>query len=715
MKQLSIKLDPSKADVISIEEYLSGFEAELAIYSGTYKADWLLSDIHASQWIVKTKKTTIKNGKYKYIKTINWHRIMADGSYLDAPENIKVLHFYQKALFILIESQSIMPNANISSLYTIADAIFLIASWSFREELHLNTKQDVLKNITQQRIKDLIHDYVTGSTFKTNNIKERFIDKFNSYTEYTIKSKNIFKLNKKEQAKVISFLEENNCYEVHEKNRLTFINRARFTKLFHLPENISFTKKFSAFLRQFEKEFYKFNTEVLTPIRLNSEYPGHTTPLLRDAINKPQNIRSVEKVINILKELFKLKPLFKNELPDASSFRMSKLAKYARDKGATSELTPWIPLPVCLKILNNAIGFLLEKSDAVLDCVEEVYSTLHNKNLLTATSLNPADAKRRKNILNNIFSKYKDTINIKYFSTPNDVLQSSSNRYDTIRNNMTLMDLISFLQAACYIVIAGLKPIRINEITSLKYNCIYYKENDGYWMMQSIEKSGINGELPEDARPIPKISTKAISVLQRLNMHARKYAPSPKECKYLLYTLKYGTDNYNASICDSTHIRKSLIKFCDIIETPLDKYERRWYVNIHELRKSFLLTFFWTYKFSSLDSCRWIAGHQNPDHVFSYIQANIPGEEMVEVEAEYTYQQIRLFSTNNKLPDIENIEELNHNVCEHFNVKSVTEIDEEELKEWISLSIESGKYEIYVYGINSSTPENSATVAVKII
>mgnify|MGYP000144413871 CR=1 FL=1 len=230
---------------------------------------------------------------------------------------------------------------------------------------------------------------------------------------------------------------------------------------------------------------------------------------------------------------------------------------------------------------------------------------------------------------------------------------------------------IKILKAACFIIIAGLKPIRVNEITSLKYDCLYFIENDGYWLMQEIEKGGVAGILPEEAKPVPQITAKAISILQRFNKHASKIAPSKKESEYLLYAIKYGHDAINPSIGNQETIRECIGLFCDYFEFPLDQYGRRWYINIHELRKSFILTFFWTYKFVSLDACRWIAGHKDPEHIFNYITSNTPGEEMVEVEAEYARQQIRLFSSNNKLADINNIEELNDDLCNNFNVKSV--------------------------------------------
>ena len=111
MKSLSAELDATKTDVINIEKYLAGYDQELAIYNGDFTAEWLLSDIHSNVWEIKTAKTINKDGKYKYIRTINWHRMMANGTYLDAYENNNVKIFYQKVLFILIENFFFMRHA----------------------------------------------------------------------------------------------------------------------------------------------------------------------------------------------------------------------------------------------------------------------------------------------------------------------------------------------------------------------------------------------------------------------------------------------------------------------------------------------------------------------------------------------------------------------------------------------------------------------------
>ena len=87
---------------------------------------------------------------------------------------------------------------------------------------------------------------------------------------------------------------------------------------------------------------------------------------------------------------------------------------------------------------------------------------------------------------------------------------------------------------------------------------------------------------------------------------------------------------------------------------------------------------------------------------------------MVEVEAQYAQQQLRLFSTNQKIADMENIETLNRDVCEHFQVKSVSALREKDLQEWLEHALSSGRYKISAYDIGYETSSFRARVAIEI-
>ncbi|RZP98277.1 hypothetical protein D8T65_19705 [Vibrio vulnificus] len=191
---------------------------------------------------------------------------------------------------------------------------------------------------------------------------------------------------------------------------------------------------------------------------------------------------------------------------------------------------------------------------------------------------------------------------------------------------------------------------------------------------------------------------------------------SKKESDYLLYRLNLGNENTRGSIMDNEKIKMLLEKFCDYFGTSVDEYGRRWYVNIHELRKSFLLTFFWTFKNSSIDACQWIAGHKDPDHILDYIESSNPGEEMTDLEAEYARQQMTYFYENSSLLEMQNIEELYQLVCDHFKVKDYTDIEEDDLHDYLELLLMKGTYQIEFFSMGDSFGLiNEAKVAFKVV
>ncbi|MCX7553726.1 hypothetical protein OS175_07535 [Marinicella sp. S1101] len=712
MKTLNVKLDNAKSDVESITRYLNGYDASIAIYNGDFTSDWLLSDIHDPKWLIRTNKTVKSGDGYKYVKTINWDRVLADSSRLTDNKNVLVLHTVQKLLFISCESQVVFSAVGQSSLQNIFNELMKLISWGFREDVHLNIEKDFLYNLTQARLKDYITDSAIGGIFKSSGMDQLFRSELSKRIGTPIVSKNMLKISEEEVFKISNYFLDNGYYSENSKG-LKYIDRKKICKKFKAIESLYKLDTFSLFLRQFEPDYLKLNHQVLLPLTPESEFPGHTTPLIDDIHSSKPKARCLKKIINVFSELLKTKPLFDKALPDPNQFRLGELSMYAKRLGVSHDTTPWVPLPIVLSSLNYATDMVLNNGDSILSSLESLYLLLDRKAL--KGTLEGKKLEERRKIVDRFLKKNFKEFNVRELRREGRL--SYNDVFDELRSNPTLGQLLEILRASCFIIISALKPIRVNELCSLKYDCLHFKKNDGYWLKQNILKSGINGQTQEDFKPIPVLAAKAIKVLQHFNRIAKRYGTYDQgEEEFLLFTTKIGKSMEVANISHFDAVRRAITIFSDYFEMPKDEYGRRWYINIHEFRKSFLLTYFWTFKFSGLDSARWIAGHTHSDHIFNYIEANFVGEEMVEVEAEYAYQQLRLFNRDNSLSDIQNIEELNDDVCRHFNVKVVSELSSDELLDWISYSIEEGNYEIFAYGIDIGKHDNfdSAKVAFKI-
>ncbi|MBL3557595.1 MULTISPECIES: hypothetical protein [Marinobacter] len=704
MKKLNARLDWNRADVISIQKYLAGYDSGITIYSGDYTADWLLSGIYESKWIIKTAKTVKRaDGSYKYVRTLNWNRMLPDGTFLDSPQNLAFLNFFQKAIFVIVESSSIAPHLSVGSLPGLVNNLLSFAQWCFRKDINLNPRSEFLRNLTQERLFCYVREKIHGGIMELFGVAELFKARFFEMSGTDLISDDIYRLTPADITEAIRVFKSKGFYRIT-KFGDSVIDRMKFVEAFGLPEQITHSDKFGAFLRQFEPDLLRKSRDVLVPVTLEYEFPGHTTPLISDVIGNPENIKQF---LGYFKIFLSTRKLFHRELPDSERFRFGDIHTYIQNNQLQIKHTPWIPLPTCLQIINSSVDWVLNKGDSIINAMVDAFDTLHKEDLLVIEKPFTHLYQKRNSVVEKVLKRHQNQIEIASFDyNVRDV--------NLFRSKAPLTYLIDILRGACLILIASMKPIRLNELSSLKYDCLYFKDNDGFWLMQDIEKAGIRGILPEDAKPIPRVTAKAITLLQKINEHARKHVPSNKEEKYLLYGINYGYDWKSASVADQEFIRSRLSYFCDHIEVPLDEYGRRWYVNTHELRKSFLLNFFWTFKFSSLDSARWMAGHSDPDHVFEYIQDNFEGEEMVEVESEYAYQQLRLFKEGNNLSDVNNIEEIYDEVCNEFKVNSISEVNEDELKQWLEMQIESGHFEVTVFGIENVDENVKAQIAIKI-
>jgi len=713
MKELTFKISAKESTgyIAEIKNYFSAYDRGTNIYTGNYTADWLLSDVFSDEWIIKTE-TTVQNqdGTYRNTLSRKWNRILPDGSRLTDNNNKKFKEFLQKICFIGIESPICKGDSAISTIAGKGNVVNRIISWVYLNKEIIKPNTHFLKNITQKKLENMIISVCNGGLSGLLCTGQKIIRTYNKYSKNKITSSDIFQLKDDECQYFIEYLERNGAYKLNSLG-LNVVDRKAASKLFNITQEELLSTKMKCFLRQFEPDIIKYNDNVLMPINWYTEFPSHLTPLIKDIPHKKQSIGDINQYITCFESWIRLSQIFPNQLPNANTIRFNKLRKIGTENSSDLNLTPWIPLSISLELLNKSIGLILKFGQPITDYYEKC--TLHfYKNKIT--SKNDSNI-RNQYTLKNIPPILKE-LNISGYGInhpQND--DSNVSRFDRMRKNPDLTQLMYILHGACILIIAGLKPMRINELSKLKYDCLYFKKNDGYWIEHEIEKGGIQNILPLDTKPIPSISSKAIYLIKRFNDITQSVTKTNNNIlsKYLFYGLPLrACFSMKANVLDSDAIKRRIEKFTDFINIPTDKYGRRWYANIHELRKSFLLTFFWTYKHSSLDSCRWLAGHSDPEHVLNYIQANMPGEEMADIESEYAYNQLRLFNADYSLTEMENISTLNQDVCDHFGVSKTTEIPEKELNDWLVLALQKGKYIIEAINIESTDDIFNARIAI---
>lgn len=701
MKILEVKI-PEKFEKESAEilEFLAGYDSYDKLHDGNFSSEWLLSDIHDVQWIIKTRTTVTttkaeqdRTGKrYKYVSTVNWERLLPNGTYLTDSLNKSFLKKIQKLLFLVIEDPINQDRMAAKGISAISFGFLRFITWVHLHQIRFEPSKYGLSKVSNSDLEQFALESAEGGYFGVMRVGQKILDKIGIYLG---EHRNPLQLESSEVVEVRSFLVSHGLYSRNRKG-LEIVDRAKFLVFFGVSKQEMHPHSATLFLRQFEPELLAVNAKVLLPISGTTRYPTHRTPLINDIITKKYTSSSGENLLNFYRRALPYAELFEGFLPSPEIFRLSRSMSYIRRRAEPVKRTPWVSLKDNLLILNKSIDLIINDAEEIIDFYEKLMIKLHEKGHLERE--NTIDDRK----VDVLFRHLPECL--KKFNVVSFCLSDGEYRLDETEG-ISFVCLIEILIGACLTMIAGLKPIRVEELIALQYECLYFVEGDGYWLEQSLMKSGINDILPETAKPIPQITAKAIRFLRRINDIGKIWGhkTKKKESDHLLYRLNLGADNSRASIMNPDKIGMTLEKLCDFCGTSIDEYGRRWYINIHELRKSFLLTFFWTYKHASIDACQWIAGHKDPEHVHRYIESNISGEEMTELEAEYARQQVTYFHENSSLLEMQNTEELYQLICKHFNVEDYIAINKDELQEYIELCLAKGIYQIEAIGIGEST------------
>ncbi|EKK9986099.1 hypothetical protein PP645_001691 [Vibrio vulnificus] len=696
----------------NIIDFLSGYDVATTPYDGDFTSDWLLTPVDAPVWVIK-KRNTVKTTKaekaktgrdYKYAETVIWERLLPDGSYLTDQQNAHFLYQLQRLVFLVIEDPINQERMATSRIKSFTGSLLNFVSWVFLHKARFQPLEFGLSKVSASDVEVYGNEMINGGTFHTLAVGQKILSKVGLVLG---KERNPCFLEASEVEIVERYFREHDLYKLNLRG-IEIVDRIKVNAHFNTNKHDLMSHEATLFLRQLEPDLLKLNDKVLLPANLSTKYPSHKTPLIRNFLKKKYSSRYITQFIPLYEKGFQYVSLFPGFLGNSETFTLGDMKAKWKRRGAPPSHTPWIPLDDALLLINKSINIIINHSDDILKAYEDVIGHLYENKILSRSETSKLDI---------LVQRLPDAL-LKEFNVVSFYKLDSAFKNCDDENKLSFVCLTELLQASCLLIIAGLKPIRIEELALLPYDCLYFQEGDGYWLEQRLMKSGISDLLPETAKPIPTITAKAINILRKFNDFAKKWGTkvSKKESDYLLYRLNLGNENTRGSIMDNEKIKMLLEKFCDYFGTSVDEYGRRWYVNIHELRKSFLLTFFWTFKNSSIDACQWIAGHKDPDHILDYIESSNPGEEMTDLEAEYARQQMTYFYENSSLLEMQNIEELYQLVCDHFKVKDYTDIEEDDLHDYLELLLMKGTYQIEFFSMGDSFGLiNEAKVAFKVV
>jgi hypothetical protein len=691
-----------------IEDLLFEVRERRGEASHGWRATWLLTDIHASKWEVRAFDPRIRDGKVQTTIFIAWNDQLPDGTSLADNINQSFREFLQKAAFLIREDSSIQSAI---SFVGQVGYLKLLARWLFRFKTRYQPHTNNFERFDRRAIKRFLDEFVEGGGFDTSGCAISFLGKLEELTNIDGLSNHIDSVFEIPQDKVkaaITWLTANGFYIKTKGNGpnagLQRLDRIKLSRFLSIDVAILNSERAIAFFRQFEPEYQKkFPGLCVRTSPIEQKHLSHRIKLIKDVVASRQTEGAVNQVIAVLGKLQNLEKRLPTTIPKLSDYQQKAVYGSCMKKAEIGESTPWIPIQVSLAYLNESLRWVVDYGSTLVDFYFTALAHFEAAGLRGKKSDSEREARERwtrENIPEKLIS-----IGITGWG-PN----------GNTRDHLGLSNAMSILVGACVYLITGLAPSRIREVSALEKECITAISGDGFWMDKRRGKVVVNDQHADMRVPIPKACVIAIRLLTRLGVTAKGYSTTfdPALEHYLLYLPNFAVlGNLSFSLKGPKGVDYALDVFCDRVGIPPDAEGRRWYVRVHENRKSFLLAFFWCFKFAILDAARMLAGHSDERMILAYIRRHFPETSISELEADYLSRALWDFaSTNGGVKSIENIDALYKRVCRHFGVFEISELSESKVKDWLEFCIEQGQYSIQM--IQVLTKSYRVRVALRI-
>lgn len=559
--------------------------------------------------------------------------------------------------------------------------------------------------------------YVIGGTANVLRLHEGFIDKVahhalgSNYRDNPFKD--IFHVPASSRLPMVRWLEANGFYAkttIH-GTKYRYLNRVKIAEFLGVDTNDIVKGKFCALLRQFESDLLNRNKKLLISSGLQTELPSHRTQTIETIAAEATTETRVDNFLSVWKLLLQLRQELPEGMPSCESHKLVGLRRRLRHVAKPAQHTPWVPLKTALAYTRGALELVMI-GDELVDFYIRTIKHFYSADLFGGDNVRVRARRRRIRDLW-INANVPDRLRAVGVSRWTSWFGSatSPDRFSRVRKEPSLNDSMQVLIGAIIVLIATLKPIRRSELLLLKRNCLTFVENDGYWLEQTLAKSRIGDLRTDTAKPVPAIVARAVSMLARLGDGLADYLhqDDPLAQNTLFYLPNFSKcASLKPRRIDGSTLGSLLDRFCDYVALPPDEHGRRWYLRVHELRKSFLITLFWCFRYASLDAARWIAGHQDAAHIYAYIEGNFPGEELPQLEAEYAASQLWDFELRGERGETVNIELLHDAVCNHFGVRSIELLSEQDVLDWLEIAFRENHYRICPYTLDCPGASNTA-------
>lgn len=708
----------SPADYNEIYERIASSAKMMRPYDGLYHADWLFSDWNSPSWKTFGGKKTRQTNDGSWIGTvdINWDVILPNGSCLTDPVNSVMLETCRRAAFLYREGMGDGVPPATSTWKIFCSNLVLLCSWiSQHKDQYLGEKY-AFSLLDQAGLRQLFTLLGQDGWTKALHMADRIINAIHQGTFGSECPPEILeKPGHLPEAMVIdmtAWLNTEGAYSRVNATGKQMLSRVFIAKLISLPPKklAGASSSVNAVLRQFEPEL-QHPHGLLIAGGQSTEYPGHKTLTVEEALSKPASYTPTNHFYMSLKSLLQLYRHLPDALPDPTTLDLAEARGIGLSHSKALVPTPFIPVDTGLKYLNESLRWVYRYGDELVDyylkIAEELIGTTKDSQNQGGDPYSNVDKIIQR-------TPMPDNLKKAGFSF-NSLLWGGKKKQAGLLSTIPTIHYALKIWAGAVIVVIGMtKPSRETEIVQLPRNCLLGA--GPYWIDSDLAKRTVKEyRAKTGGKPIPTIAAKAISQVQRLGDGLAKLFDEKDDYKRsrLFYLPRFDTFGV-ATIPKIQELDFCLDAFCDYVNLPPDDFGRRWYIRIHEMRKWFLLLLFWSGRFDVLDAAREIAGHTDVQHLYAYIEREFPGVEFSKLEGEYAADRLRHYDQTRIQAEEEiGLNELYEKVLNHFGVSQLELVPERSWGKYVQELRDNEEFTLEPYSITDNLGRQKICVAFR--
>lgn len=353
-----------------------------------------------------------------------------------------------------------------------------------------------------------------------------------------------------------------------------------------------------------------------------------------------------------------------------------------REPGRYTTLPFWL----VMECLRQAVDFIFEHGEHLIDSYAQVLTAAYQRNVRPSSFVRDHDLRKYLSAQTLRFGVQELSIGCPLRGNVKPGKELSERNFsgliteyfDDFRANKGLVESMKVLFGAMVVVFGTMSARRQGELLDLPLYGALDEELSN--VIFENRKSGSYGLRQKESRPVPPVCGEIVRLCQRLHVNLANAGLVYRQKK--LFEIP-GVDGVRAA--SSKSFNEVSDAFCDYFQTPTDKFGRRWYIRQHQLRKFFVLAFYYGATWSNLATLRWMLGHVDVEHLWNYLTKSTPGAMLNEAASYFVTDMLQHY------PDEENGLELHESaairlgdaVQERFGTRNYSIIDAVALEGYI--------------------------------